>query len=526
MNGEGPVHVRGDIPRAIVARLAWTAGTPVPADSLIEDLWPEPPETVLSSLRAHISRLRGNGFGDVLGSGRGGYTLDVDPADVDVLRFRELVDAALREPDDAAAFEVLAEAERMWAGDPFAGLGDFPFTAAAIEELERWRVPAMERLAELRLDRRDEAKVVLAMSDLAQDRPFDERPVALLARALARSGRTSDALEAIDKHAARLAASGGADLPRRLVELRQGIVRQDPSIVAVAGDDKGTVLRNGIPIPLTRLVGRDAELDLIARGRAESRLLTLVGPAGVGKTRLAVEAARRTPATVDEVQWLVDLSAIAEPEDVARALASAVGAPSNDFDAVAARISGRRGLLLVDNAEHLIGAVAALVAELLSRCEGLGVIVTSREALRTAGERVISVEPFAGPTAGDAVELFLQRAADTGATSWTEEDRDRIADLCRRLEGIPLAIELTAARLDVLSLEEVASSLEEGIADTGSRRRGRHASLENAIAWSIRLLDERELALLSQLALFPASFSLDAVADICLVEGAASGSSR
>ncbi|WP_210481695.1 BTAD domain-containing putative transcriptional regulator [Naasia sp. SYSU D00948] len=511
--------MRGDIPRAIVARLAWDAGTPVPADDLIADLWAEPPETVLSSLRAHISRLRGSGFGEVLGSGRGGYTLDVDPADVDVLRFRELVDAALREDDDARAFETLGEAEVVWSGDPFAGLGEFPFTASAVQELERWRVPGMERLAELRLGRREEAKVVLTMTDLAQDRPFDEGPVALLARALARSGRTSDALEAIDKYAARLAAADRGDLPRRLAELRQGIVRQDPAIVSVAGAQEGTVTRNGIPIPLTRLVGREAELELIARGRSESRLLTLVGPAGVGKTRLAIESARRTPATVDDVQWLVDLSAIAEPEDVARALASAVSAPSHDFDAVAARISGRRGLLLVDNAEHLIGAVAALVAELLSRCEGLGVIVTSREALRTAGERVISVEPFAGATAGDAVELFLQRAADMGAASWTDEERDLIADLCRRLEGIPLAIELAAARLDVLSLEEVAASLEEGSTDSGLRRRGRHASLENAIAWSTRLLDTRELELLSQLALFPASFSLDAVADICLVEG-------
>jgi predicted ATPase/DNA-binding SARP family transcriptional activator len=518
-SGDSAVPVRGDIPRAIVARLAWTAGSPVPAEELIEDLWHEPPETVLSSLRAHISRLRGNGFGDVLGSGRGGYSLAISPTDVDVLRYRELVDSSLREPDDAVAFERLTEAEQMWNGDPFTGLREFPFTSTAIEELERWRVPGMERLAELRLDRREEAKVVLGMSDLVAARPFDERPVALLARALARSGRTSDALEAIDKHAARLAAAGRSDLPRRLVELRQGIVRQDPGIVSAASEHEGTVTRNGIPIPLTRLVGREAELELIARGRSESRLLTLVGPAGVGKTRLAIEAARRTPASVDDVQWLVDLSAVAEPEDVARALASAVGAPSNDFDAVAARISGRRGLLLVDNAEHLIGAVAALVAELLSRCEGLGVIVTSREALRTAGERVISVEPFAGATAGDAVELFLQRAADLGASTWTEEERDRIADLCRRLEGIPLAIELAAARLDVFGLEEVARSIEEGAADSGMRRRGRHASLENAIAWSTRLLDARELELLSQLALFPGSFSLDAVADICLVEG-------
>ncbi|HEY8590479.1 MAG TPA: AAA family ATPase, partial [Naasia sp.] len=365
----------------------------------------------------------------------------------------------------------------------------------------------------------EEAQAVLAMTDLISDRPYDEGPVGLLARALARSGRSSDALEAIDRYASRLSTGGRGEVPRRIAELRQGIVRQDPAIVSRGGAAEGTVRRTGIPIPLTQLVGRQGELESIARGRSESRLLTLVGPAGVGKTRLAIEAARRTPASVDDEQWLVDLSAIPDPEDVARALASAVGAPSNDLAAVAARISGRRVLLIIDNAEHVIGAVAAVAAELLARCEGLGVIVTSREALRTAGERVITVEPFAGATAGDAVELFLQRAADTGASAWSDEDRDTIGRLCQRLEGIPLALELAAARLDVLSLDEVASSIEEGGDDPGSRRRGRHASLENAIAWSTRLLEPRELELLSQLALFPGSFSLDAVADICLVEG-------
>ncbi|HEY8588128.1 MAG TPA: winged helix-turn-helix domain-containing protein, partial [Naasia sp.] len=123
---EGTIPVRGDIPRAIVARLAWAAGQPVSADELIESLWPKPPETVLSSLRAHISRLRGNGLGDVLGSGRGGYTLDIDPADVDVLAYRTLVDEGLRDADEAAAFERLTSAERLWSGMPFTGLDEFP----------------------------------------------------------------------------------------------------------------------------------------------------------------------------------------------------------------------------------------------------------------------------------------------------------------------------------------------------------------------------------------------------------------
>lgn len=509
-----PPPVRGLIPQAIIARLALNPGQWVAADELIADLWSSPPPRALSSLRAHISRLRSRGWQEVLDGGRSGYRLNVDAAAVDICRFAHLAEPSAREHKAIGERQSdLVEAEALWKGPPLVAFSDFPFVHRVTERLQSLRRLASIELGEHRMTRGGHAAVSVAIADLLPQHPDDEDLVTLLARALARSGRTADALSVLDEHIAGRTGNG-TRAGTAVAALRSAIVRQDPIVVAGGSQPEHIVERTGIPIPMTRFVGRRVELETVRRGRADSRLVTLTGPAGVGKTRLAIEVARRAGPEEDESQWLIDLAAISTPNRVIAAVADSVAASEPTFDSIAQVLGGRRSLLIVDNAEHVLGAAAALCAGLLERCAGLSIVVTSREAMRMAGERVIVIDPLLGDMSVDAVDLFLQRAIESsGIEAWDDRHLAVIRELCRRLDGLPLAIELAASRLDVLTLEELAESLD--APDNERRLDGRHDSVDAAIGWSVRLASEAERDLLSQLVLFAGSFSLDAVRGIC-----------
>lgn len=514
---DAPEPVRGAIPQAVIARLALARREHVSAEQLVRDLWADPPDMVLSSLRAHVSRLRARGWGDILSGGRSGYRLDLGAEQVDVLAYEQLVGS---EVDGGTADRIvqLTAAESLWRADPLPWAADFPFAVTAVTRLAAMRRRATLELAALRTDAGSPASVVASVAQLVTADPDDGELVGSLARALARAGRTADALGAIDQHAER-ARDQGLDLAPFLADLRLSIVRQDPQILGLAGPSiERIVERSGIPIPLTRFVGRAADLESVRRGRAESRLVTLTGPAGVGKTRLAIEVARRADSNEDESQWLIDLTALTDPADVVPALADAVAASDHSIDAVAQVVGGRRGLLILDNAEHVLGTVATVCAGILERCAGLSVLVTSRESMRMAGERVIVVDPLLGEQMGEAVDLFLQRATDSsGILSWDEAQLDAVRTLCRMLDGLPLAIELAASRLDVLSIDELSSSLQDSVALAEGAQR--HDSIDTAIAWSVRLTSEHEQRVLAQLALFAGSFTLAMVSGICVANG-------
>ena len=514
LDGE-PLPIRGDIPRAIVARLGVEPGEILTAEQLVAELWDDPPPTVLSSLRAHISRLRGGGWDAVLGGGRRGYSLDVEPDAIDVVAYRRLATGEAGGSGGARSDD-LAAAEKLWRGTPFAGLTEFPFVAPRVEQLETLRRLALLELGRAQLERGDHGSVPQTLAPVLEARPDDPELLGLFVRSLARAGRTAEALDALDAHRARVVEQLGLEPAPELAELRQSIVRQDPVVVSAALGTTPAVERVGVPIPLTRFVGRARELELIERGRAEARLVTLVGPAGVGKTRLAIEAARRTTSAVDDEQWLVDLAVVEEADRVIAGIADVLGVMEHSAAQLAERLRGRRALLILDNAEHVLGAVAAVVSQLLAHCEGLTVLVTSREALRMPGERLVAIDPLVGEAAPDAVRLFLQRATDTsGVVDWDDADLETATALCAALDGLPLALELAASRLDVLTLPEVAAS----VAHPGRAGGGRHDSITDALDWSIDLLSEAELAALRQLALFAGSFSLDAVAAVVAVDG-------
>lgn len=500
-----PIAVSAGISSAILARLALAAGRSLTTDQLIDALWDEPPANAAGSLRVYVSRLRSGRLGSVLRGGRGGYALDIDPADVDVLRFTELVD------DDR--FEAALDA---WGGEPFDGLGPFPFVAEAREGLVERRARALEQATPLRIERGEAGASILELNSLVTSEPLREGLVASLALAYAAEGRIADALAALDRSRDAL-RDEGLDPSSRLQELRQSILRQDPALTAV-GSSERRIERHSIPVPLTRLFGRGDDLRRIEEARSAHRLVSLVGPGGAGKTRLAVESARRSTRTIDVEQWMVDLSTVAEAGDVLAATADAVGAGGHSIADIAARVEGRATLLILDNAEHVIPSARSLVTALLARCGGLAVLATSREPLGVPGEFIIRLQGFVGDDEESAVDLFLERSsAACGGREATADEVAAVRRLCRLLDGLPLALELAAARTDVVSVGELMLALDRGdhLPGDGSDEEDRHASLENTIRWSTDNLPRQEFALLTELSNFAGPFTLEAAESIC-----------
>jgi predicted ATPase len=463
------------------------------------------------TLRSVVSRLRTGPLRPHLTGGRGGYALDVAPDDVDVVRLR----TALRQAEGRERFGMLERLERAWTGRALAGAGDAPFVRRETERLRDEHAAAMEELAGLRIEHGDDDDAVATLRDLVRRDPDAARPVALLATALTRGGREVEALRTIDDLGARLRDAAGLDLPDDLVALRTAILRRE----VAEQPDRPEPDRHGVPLPITGFVGRRAELAAVQDARARSRLVTVLGPGGVGKTRLAIEAARRD-AGRDGRQVFLDLVPFTDAAGAIAALAGLVGALRSDLDAIVAVLRGTPTLLVLDNAEHMREVVAALVTELLARCDGLTVLVTSRDALRVPGERRVAIEPLLGDALSDAVELFAARAADIDPDFMLDE---RTAPLVRELvaavDGVPLALELAAGRLPTRTLGELVAEVRERGTVGRPGGRGRHASVTAMIEWSTDLLTPPERELLVQLAGFAGAFSREAAVAICVVEG-------
>src|SRR5688572_7663136 len=273
-----------------------------------------------------------------------------------------------------------------------------------------------------------------------------------------------------------------------------------------------------VPVPLTTLLGRERELAETERLLGKTRLLTLTGAGGSGKTRLALELARRAVDRFDEVVW-VDLACIADPELIPEQLLESLGlrevADVRDVDVIIEALRPRHALLVLDNCEHLVDACASLAESILRRCEGVSMLATTREALGIPGEQTWLVPPLAEP---DAMQLFAERArAVSPSFALTDENTPAVSRICLRLDGIPLAIELAAARVKVLSVEQIAARLIDAfrLLSSGSRTLPRHRTIRETIDWSFRLLSEDEQILLRRLAVFSGSFSLTAAEAVC-----------
>jgi DNA-binding SARP family transcriptional activator len=310
--GDVSVDLGSRRPRALVARLALEPGVRVPIAQLAGELWADPPPSADVTLRSVVSRLRNGPLQGRLEGGRGGYRLDVDPADVDVVALRRSV----REGAGAPSRDALERWERDWTGRALAGLGDAPFAVREAEVLAEERVTALETLAGIRLDAGELELVISSLTGLSRDRPLADRGVALLATALARAGREGAALRAIDELGERLGEAQGLDLPVALLGLRTAILRRDPVTIGSGAHPE----RLGVPSPMTELVGRAAEIDAVRDARAHARLVTITGPGGVGKTRIAIEVLRRSGPS-DRRQVFLDLVPFRELSATLSALA-------------------------------------------------------------------------------------------------------------------------------------------------------------------------------------------------------------
>ena len=558
-----PVRVGGSRLRALLAMLLLDVNRPVSVDRLVDGLWDaRPPADAANALQSLVSRLRAalepcrqaGSTGRLVESGPGGYRLVADPDTVDAHRFTALATTGRRElaaGDPVAAAATLARALALWRGPALADITEAPYTASAAARLNEARLTATEDHAEAALAAGRHAELVGDLQALAGEHPLRERLGGLLVRALYACGRQADALAAYQRIRQALAEELGMDPSPELRAVHQSVLRQDPTLLAA----RPTGARSGEPVTnlraqFTSFVGRDADLTRVGTLLGEARLVTLVGPGGAGKTRLAVESAARLDGSFPGGVWLVELAPAAEPAELPHLVADALGVrqatrftghrdtgpvrTTDPTDRLVRALAGRQLLLVLDNCEHLVDAAAGFVERLLCDCPGVRVLATSREPLGITGEMLYPVPPLATPPdrvgateALDypAVRLFVDRgvAARPDFTVHTGNVA-AVARVCRRLDGMPLAIELAAARLRVLPVDQVAARLDDrfGLLTSGSRTAlPRHRTLRAVVEWSWDLLDDRERVLARRLSAFSAGATLDAAERVCAGEGLA-----
>jgi predicted ATPase len=529
-----PVPVRGAKQRALLAILALRRGNPVSADRLIDVLWAASKvANPANALQVQIGQLRRTLGAGAIVTSEAGYTLAVGPDDLDAARFEHLVTEGRRLSDEGEmglASTVLGEALRLRRGEPLVEFAYAGFADAERAHLDELTLVATEvRVAvDLALGRHGE--LVGELEALCREHPLRERLWELLMLALYRAGRQAEALRACTEVRDRLVDELGIDPSSALRELEARILVQDPSLDLPAPPQLRPVaapmVRGNLRERLSRFVGRHAELEQLNQAVRASRLVTLTGPGGVGKTRLALEAAASLQDQYPDGAWLVELATVTEPEAVAPAAAAALGAsasavggpgpPGSTEELIVRHLSGRSLVVVLDNCEHLIDEAAALADTLVGAVPGLRLIATSREALGVPGEVVMTV---AGLPTPPAVELFVDRAravqpgfASDGAA------QHAIEDLCRRLDGLPLAIELAAARLRALPLSTLAERLDDRFRIlTGGARTAlpRQQTLRAVVDWSYDLLFEDERRLFARLSVFVGGFDLDAAEDVC-----------
>ncbi|HXV92155.1 MAG TPA: BTAD domain-containing putative transcriptional regulator [Pseudonocardia sp.] len=519
--------------RRLLVALLVHAGDVVPADRLVHAVWGDAlPVDPVNSLQILVSRLRrALGPGPALHTRAPGYLLDPGGSDAD--RFQRLL-AEARQPGlpPEQAAQRLDEALALWRGPAYAEFADEDFVRAEAVRLEELRLEAAEERIDLALRRGRTDEAITRLEPLVAAHPLRERLRGQAVLALYRAGRQAEALAHYTGYRRELAEELGVDPSPPLQELYAQVLRHDP-VIAQPQRPEPEPAPGNLPAPMTELIGRDADLAGVAAALRRSRVVTLTGPGGVGKTRLALAAAAHAAAGFVDGAWLVDLGAVTRPESVPGAVVTALGVQRRQELSVGQRLveylRPLRLLLVLDNCEHLAGAAARLVQAIAAGCTEVTVLATSREPLAADGERVYPVAPLPVPPPGlsepgavaavPAVRLFVDRA--TAASPGFVLDpagAAAVAELCRRLDGLPLALELAAAKLRALRPAELVSRLDGRFGLLGGGRRAapeRHRTLRAVVDWSYELLDEPEREVFERLSVFPSAFTLTAAEAVC-----------
>ncbi|MET7754384.1 BTAD domain-containing putative transcriptional regulator [Streptomyces sp. NPDC005389] len=523
--------------RALLTALAAAGGRPVGTPALIGQVWgdadraEDPDQDRTAALQALVGRLRrAVGREAVVSAPGGGYRLAAAPDAVDLHRFERLAaegSAALGARDPGRAAGLLDEALGLWRGPALADLPGRDTDPLVVRVEQRHTQARRDRLAaDLALGRA--AEVLAPLAALAAGEPLDEPLQALRMRALRAAGRPAEALAVYEEVRAGLADRLGTDPGPELRALHAELLTDTapaPAPSPPAPEGRGQAV--GLPARLTSFIGRDDDLGALAAEWGARRLVTLTGPGGVGKTRLALEAAETYR---DGPVHLAELASVREESTVVAAVLSAVGArethvwhraavaatdPEDPFAELVEHCAGRRMLLVLDNCEHLVAAAAELAHVLLTRCPGVTVLATSREPLGVPGE---AVRPLGPLPMGMALRLLGERGAAARAGFVVAEDRAAAEEVCRRLDGLPLAIELAAARLRLLSVRQIAERLDDRfrLLTSGARTvLPRQQTLRAVVDWSWDLLEEPERAVLRRLAVFSGGADLAGAEAVC-----------
>ena len=523
--------------RGLLAALALEPGHVVPKATLVDWIWGErPPSDAANALQRLVSRLR-KALPEGLVEGKtDGYRLTVEPDAVDAVRFERLVGRA-RNDEDPRRVQLLREALALWRGAAMqdVGLQESAAFDAAVTRLEGLRLTAMEDRFDAEVTLGHGVDLVPELTDLIAAHPLRERLVAALMRALVAAGRDSEALLVYQRTREALAEALGVDPSPELSALHVALLRGELGRRAQRWQEEGR--KTNLRAELTSFVGRDADVAVVRELLAEHRLTTVIGPGGAGKTRLAKETARTLFGDLPDGAWLVELAAIGADGDVAQSTLAALGlrdallggAPNAEpMDRLIAAIREREMLLILDNCEHVIESVAAFADRVLGECQRLRILATSREPLGITGEALWLVEPLALPEedagpgeieSSPAVQLLWDRAGavrkDLAADAHTLLTMARVS---WALDGMPLAIELAAARLRTMSLDQLDHRLDDRfrLLTSGSRTAlPRHKTLRAVVDWSWELLTDAERMVLRRLAVFSGGASLEAAERVC-----------
>lgn len=541
------IAVGGGKQCALLALLLVRANEVVSVDRLLDGLWEGlPSEGARTTLRSHVSRLR-KALGDTeqvrLLARPPGYVLEFDVDQLDAARFQRLVTEGrqtLAGGDVTAASATLRQALELWRGPALTEFASALWSQAEIARLEELRLAATEDRVDADLAMGRHGELVGELEMLVSEHPLRERLWSQLILALYRSGRQAEALQAYQQVRHRLAEDLGIEPSLALRRLEEDVLLQRPELEWAppeAGQPTLTrpvgAARHNLPAQLTSFIGRKAEMAEVRKLVEAGRLVTLTGSGGCGKTRLALEVAAAVLEGQPDGAWFVDLAPLADPDLVPHTVAADLGVPDEPerplVDLLVDHLRPRRLLLVLDNCEHLVAPAAELVERLLRACPCLRVLATSREVLGVPGEVPWRVPSLSSPDPNgsspeellgyESVRLFLERAQAV-QVGWSPSGDEwaAVAQVCARLDGIPLAIELAAARTAVLSVDQIAARLDDRfrLLTTGSRTAlPRHQTLRAVVDWSHDLLGPPERVLFRRVSVFAGGFMLEAAEAVC-----------